>query len=171
MTETGASANDAELTQLVPLRSGLGFQQAQMLKANLEGAGIPAFLSNEDAGDLKFGGVTDILVRANRWKEAEVQIGKISLMPAPPQHFEDAACEHCGSSRIHPFVGAVPTFIPMVKLSAVQEDGWFHCLECDSYWRNERKRFSSLPVAFLWSITLGAVALAAYSLIQWLRWL
>lgn len=167
-----SSGTETDMEQLVAIRTGLSLQQAHMLKSNLEGRGIPTFLSGDEPGVMRFGGQTSLLVRAKHWKHAEELLSNITLLPsAPNAHADDMACTQCGSARIHPFVGEVPTFFPKVNISAEPEDGWFHCLECDSYWRDRMRKFASFPIAFLWSITLGLVMLAVYSLIQWLKWL
>lgn len=168
---------ETDLNKLVPIRTGLDRSQADLLKANLEGHGVPAFLANENIGSLNFVVHTDLLVRAKNWKDAEQLLSKIDAIPASrfSKRFdpdgEEYACQHCGSMRVHPFVGEVPTWLPGLKLKAVPEQTWFHCMECDSYYREKRSSFISFPIAMMWSLTLGAFVLGLYFLIQWLRFL
>lgn len=164
-----------DLDKLVVIRSDLNSHQANMLKLNLEGQGVPAFLANENTGSLNFANNTDLFVRAKDWATAEQALSKIETFPRPPQKFdadgEEISCSHCGSSRVVTFVGDIPTAVPFVGITARPGDGWFHCLECDSYYSTSRSRFSSMPIALGWSVFMGALAFGLIMLINWLIYL
>ncbi len=176
-----------DLDKLVVIRSGLDGHQANMLKLNLEGQGVPAFLANENTGSLNFLSHTDLFVRAKDWAAAEQALSKIETFPraqgapgAPgnvgagdggTRDVGDIGCSHCGSSRVMPFVGDVPTAIPFVVTKAGPTDGWYHCNECDSYYTASRSRFSSMPIALGWSAFMGALAFGLILLINWLMYL
>ncbi len=157
------------------IRSGLDGQQAQLLKLNLEGQGVPAFLANEHVGSMNFVSNTDLFVKAKDWRVAEQALSKIELMPmSSPSLDSDGevrSCPHCGSHRVHAFVGEVPSAIPFVRYRADPEDQWFHCLECGSYHQAIRKRFAGLPIALAWSAFMGTLVLAIIFLINWLKYL
>lgn len=146
-----------------------------MLKLNLEGQGIPAFLANENTGSLNFVSHTDLFVRAKDWAAAEQALSKIETFPRPPRKFDadgdEISCSHCGSGRVRSFVGDVPTLVPLVGRKAGPEDGWFHCLECDSYYNTSRSRFASMPIAFAWSAFMGALAFGLIWFINWFSYL
>lgn len=165
------------MDNLVVVRTGLDRHQAALFKSNLEGHGIAAFLENEHIGSLNYVVHTDLLVRSVDKGAAEALLSKVDTIPVSkfPTRLdadgEERACQHCGSMRVHPYVGAVATWVPGFKIQAAPGEGWFHCLECDSYYREQPLGFASLPVALLWSVTLGAVVFGLYFLIQWLRFL
>ncbi len=163
------------MDKLVAIRSGLDGHQAQMLKLNLEGQGIPAFLANEHTGSMNFMSSTDLFVRAKDWRAAEKALSAIELMPGRSGPIdpdgEEHSCNHCGSHRVHPFVGEIPTIVPFVRIQADTGGKWFHCLECDSYFNDGRKRFAGLPIALAWSGVMAAVALGLIVLINWLKYL
>lgn len=166
-----------DYNRLVPVRTGLEPADAQLLKSVLTANGVEVFMNGENMGALNYAVRADIMVRAIDKVRAESVIQKIATMPRCqlPRHFdedgEEHACSHCGSSRVHPFVGEVPTFIPGIRLAAEQNGGWFHCLQCDSHFRDRRSRFSGLPIAFMWSAALGAFGIGLYWFIDWLKWL
>lgn len=166
-----------DMDQLVPLRSGLDARQAGLLKTNLEGQGVPAYLASEAAGAAPVKGQADLFVRAKNWQQAETLLSKIEVIPASrfpgrtDADGEELACDHCGSSRVHPYVGKVPTLIPGVYQVATPEDQWVHCLDCDSYSRTRRARFTGAPIALMWGGALGLLFFGLYFLIQWLRFL
>lgn len=164
-----------DLDKLVVIRSGLDAHQANMLKLNLEGQGVPAFLANENTGSLNFISHTDLFVRAKDWAVAEQALSKIETFPRAPGNVGadvgDVGCSHCGSSRVMPFVGNVPTAIPFVVTKAGPMDGWYHCIECDSYYTASRSRFSSMPIALGWSAFMGVLAFGLILLINWLIYL
>lgn len=170
-----AGAQQEDFNKLVAIRSGLDGNQANLLKLNLEGQGVPAFLANEHTGSMNFISSTDLYVRAKDWRAAEQALSNIEMLPRSnirtDSDGEYVSCAHCGSHRVHPFVGAVPTILPFVQLKAEASGNWFHCLECDSYYRNERKRFAGLPVALAWSAFMGALALLTIAVINWLKYL
>lgn len=165
----------SDLDKLVVIRAGLDGHQANLLKLNLEGQGVPAFLANEHVGSMNFVSNTDLFVRAKDWRAAEQALSKIELMPLRSQTLdadgEERACPHCGSHRVHTFVGEVPSAIPFLRYKADPGDQWFHCLECGSYHRAVRQRFAGLPIALAWSAFMGAVVLAIIFLINWLKYL
>ena len=164
-----------DLDKLVVIRSNLDGHQANMLKLNLEGQGVPAFLANENTGSLNFVSNTDLFVRAKDWAAAEQALSKIDIFPRAPRKFDadgdEISCRHCGSSRIMPFVGDVPTLIPFVGRKAAPNDGWFHCLECNSYYNASRPRFSAMPIALGWSAFMGLLVFGLILLINWLIYL
>lgn len=163
-----------DLDKLVAVRSGLDGQQAQLLKLNLEGQGVPAFLANEHVGAMNFVSNTDLYVRARDWRAAEQALAKIELLPrreAPRDaDGEERSCPHCGSHRVHAFVGEVPSALPFIRYKAEADDKWFHCLECGSYHQAVRKRFSGMPIALAWSMTMAAIALGTLAFINWLKY-
>ena len=169
--------NMAGMDSLIVVRRGLDRHQATLFKSNLEGHGITAFLENEHIGSLNYVVHTDLLVRAADKTAAEALLSKVDAIPVArfPSRMdpdgEEYACHQCGSMRVHPFIGAVPTWVPGVKVQATPDGGWFHCLECDSYYREKGLGFASFPIAMMWSLTLGAIVLGLYFLIQWLRFL
>ena len=164
-----------DMERLVVVRAGLDGRQAQMLKANLEGQGVPAFLSREHEGNIQFINNTSLYVKAKDWGVAEQVLSKVELMPQRAAlrdaDGEERSCPHCGSHRLHGFVGEVPTLIPFIKLKADVGDQWFHCLECDSYHQAVRKRFAGLPFALAWAAFMGALALSVIIFINWLKYL
>lgn len=164
-----------DMDQLVAIRSGLDGRQAQMLKANLEGQGVPAFLASEHEGNIQFVNNTNLYVKAKDWGAAEQALSKVEMLPHRPTlrdaDGEERNCPHCGSHRLHSFVGEVPTLIPFIRFKADVGDSWFHCLECDSYHQAVRKRFAGLPFALAWSAFMGALALGVIILINWLKYL
>lgn len=165
------------MNSLTIVRSSLDRHQANLFKSNLEGHGIPAFLENENIGSLNYVVQIDLLVRQRDKAAAEALLSKVDTIPLSkfPTRLdadgEERACAHCGSMRVHAYIGEVPTWAPGVKLQATPEAGYFHCLECDSYYREKRLGFASFPIALMWSLTLGAFVLGLYFLIQWLRFL
>lgn len=165
----------ADLDKLVIIRSGLDGHQANMFKLNLEGQGIPAFLANDNVGSLNFVSHTDLFVKAKDWRAAEQFLSKVDVLPKRRRMLdpdgEEHACRHCGSNRVHSFVGEVPTLVPFVRLEASADGGWFHCLECDSYFREGRRQFAGLPIALAWSLFMGGAALGVVLLINWLKYL
>lgn len=146
-----------------------------MLKLNLEGQGIPAFLANENTGSLNFVSHTDLFVRAKDWVCAEQALSKIETFPRPARKFDpdgdEISCNHCGSGRVRPFAGDVPMLVPLIGIKAGPDDGWFHCLECDSYYSNRRSRFASMPIAFAWSAFMAALAFGLIWFINWFSYL
>ncbi len=166
-----------DYNRLIPLRTGLDAGDAQMLKSLLNANGIEVFLNGENMASQNFSVRTDVMVRGVDKTRADAVIEKIATMPRCqiPRHLDDdgeeRACSHCGSTRVHPFVGEVPTSVPGIRLAAVEGGGWFHCLQCDSYYRDRRSRFSGLPIALMWSIFLGGFGFALYWFIDWLKWL
>ena len=170
-----------DLNKLVVIRSGLTGQQANMLKVNLEGHGVPAFLANENMSGLLSVSNADLYVRARDWRAAEQLLGNIETLPqryttvpdaGPDLEFADEpACRHCGSTRVHPHTGDVPTWIPFMRQQALPVDRWMHCMECDSYYRGRRPRFAGLPIALGWSLFMGVLALTVVMLLNWLKYL
>lgn len=163
--------------RLVTIRSGLEAADAQLLRSLLEGNGVTVFMNGEHMGALNYAVRAEIMVRASEWKKAEEVLQKVATMPRcaiPTQLDEDGeerACAQCGSTRVHSFEGEVPTFIPGVRIAAAKADGWFHCLQCDSHYRDRRSRFSGLPFAMLWSGVVGLFVICLYWIIDWLKWL
>lgn len=172
MTETFTQQD-----RLVTIRTGLYQADAALMRSLLEGHGIQVFMNAEHASTMNEGYNTDVMVRASQWKEAEEVLNKVATMPrcAIPVRLdedgEERACAHCGSTRVHPFEGEVPTFIPGIRIAATRGENWFHCLQCDSHYRDKRSRFAGLPVALAWSATVGLSVLGLYWFIDWLRWL
>ncbi len=171
------TANFEQQDRLVTLRGGLDPSDAQLLRSLLEGNGIKVFMNGEHMSAVHPAVRADIMVRASEWKEAEQVIQKVATMPrcAIPTRLdedgEERACAQCGSTRVHRFEGEVPTFIPGIRLAAQKQDDWFHCLQCDSYYKDKRSRFSGLPFALIWSAFVGLFVICLYWLIDWLKYL
>lgn len=163
--------------RLISIRSGLSGPDAQLLKSVLNANGVEVFLSNENMGTMNIGLRTDVMVRAIDKVRADSVLDKVATMPrcALPTRLdedgEEIACRHCGSERVHPFEGAVPTLIPGIKLSAAKGQHWYHCLQCDSYFKNSLSRLAGIPIALMWGGTLAALTLFVIWLIEFLRWL
>ena len=91
----------ADLDKLVVIRSKLDGQQAQLLKTNLEGNGVPAFLANENVSSLISVNTADLYVRAKDWRAAEETLAKIEAsprrwpQPRPGPEIIEHACSHC----------------------------------------------------------------------------
>lgn len=163
--------------RLIAIRTGLDASDAQLLKSLLDANGVEVYLSNENMGSLGYGVRTDIMVRAIDKVRADAVLTKIATMPrcAIPTRLdedgEEIACRHCGSERVHPFEGEVPTIIPGIRLKADKAEGWYHCLQCDSYFKNSLSRLASIPVAMMWGGALAGLTLFIIWLIEFLRWL
>jgi len=163
--------------RLVTLRSGFYADDAQLTKSLLEGNGVQVFMVGEGVSSMNEGYHAAIMVRASQWKQAEEILNKVALMPRSAvaarldEDGEEHACSQCGSTRVHAFVGEVPTVIPGVRLSAMQGEGWFHCLQCNSHYKDKRSRFAGLPFGILWGGVVGLFFLCLYWFLEWLRWL
>ncbi|UTW54926.1 DUF2007 domain-containing protein [Kordiimonas sp. SCSIO 12610] len=172
--------NEQDYNRLVPLRTYLDTPQAQMLKTYLDAQGIMVFLNAEHVSAMNEGLKTDILIREIDKVRAEAALKDIEVLSCHQRHKlqdgealddEPPSCRQCGAMDIHAFEGEVPTFIPGIRIATHAEDVWVHCHQCDSYYREGKRRFSSVSVAFMWAVTLGAAALSIYWLITWIRWL
>ncbi len=172
--------NEHDYNRLVPLRTYLDAPQAQMLKTYLDAQGIMVFLNAEHVAAMNEGLKTDILIREIDRVRAEAALKNIEVLSYHQKHQlyegetienEPPSCRQCGAMDIHAFTGEVPTLIPGIRIAAGIEDAWVHCSNCDSYYREGKRRFSSVAVAFMWAATLGLSALCLYWLITWLRWL
>ncbi|TNE65014.1 MAG: DUF2007 domain-containing protein [Alphaproteobacteria bacterium] len=168
----------ADNNRLVVVRSGLDSADAALLRSLLEGNGVQVFVANENVASMNQGMWADLYVRASDRARAEAILGKVATLPRcaiPVRRDEDGeelACVHCGSTRVHPFEGAVPTVVPGVRRQARLKDHWYHCLQCDSYYQEGRRpRFSGLPVALAWGGLLGLATLGVIWLIEYLRYL
>jgi len=166
-----------DFNRLVPLRRGLTTADAQLMRSLLTANGLQVFVNSENMGALNYAVGTDVMVRAVDKGRAEDVLKKVAAIPRCqlPTHFdedgEERACAHCGSTHVHAFVGEVPTFIPGVRLAASAGEGWYHCLQCDSHYREQKSRFSGMPVALMWGGFLGGAGFALYWVIDWLKWL
>lgn len=163
--------------RLVVLRSNLNQPDGALLRSVLEAQDIPVFLAGEHVAGMNEGLYANLMVHAKDWKRAEEVLSKVATMPRcaiPIRRDEDGepiACRHCGSERVHAFEGEVPTIVPGVKVHASKNDDWYHCLQCDSYFRNSLSRFSSIPVGLMWAGALALLTLGIVWLIEFLRWL
>ncbi|MBL4639272.1 MAG: DUF2007 domain-containing protein [Kordiimonadaceae bacterium] len=160
--------------RLVPIRTALDQAEAQLLRSLLEGHGVKVFMNGEHMGSLNYAVRADLMVMASQWKIAEGILNKIATLPSRSivdEYGDERSCSQCGSTRVHAFVGEVPTFIPGVRVAANPEDKWFHCLQCDTHYRDAFSRYAGLQIAFVWGGTLGAFFLGLYWLIDWLKWL
>lgn len=163
--------------RLVPVRTGLMQADAQLLKSLLDANGVQVFLTHENMGSLNYGVRADIMVRAIDKVRADAALANVATLPhgAFPARLdedgEELACQHCGSERVHPFEGQVPSGVPGLRWAAAKDDQWYHCLQCDSYFRNRRSRLAGLPIALIWGGTLAALTLFVIWLIEFLRWL
>lgn len=166
-----------DYNRLIPLRTGLDPADAQLLKSVLNANGVEVFLNGEHMGSLGYAVRTDIMVRAIDKVRADSVIDKIATMPRCqiPRHVdedgEERACSQCGSTRVRPYVGEVPTIVPGIRLAAQAGEEWFHCLQCDSYYQDKRSRYAALPFALMWSALVGVFGYALYWVIDWLKWL
>lgn len=166
-----------DYNRLIPLRTGLDAGDAQMLKSVLNANGVEVFLNGANMASLNYAVRTDIMVRAIDKVCADAVIEKISTMPRCqiPRHMdedgEERACAQCGSTHVRPFIGEVPTVIPGIRLAAEPGTDWFHCMQCDSHYRDRRSSFAGLPIALMWSVFLGSFGFGLYWFIDWLRWL
>lgn len=160
--------------RLVPIRTGLDPVDAQLLRSMLEGHGIKVFMNGEHAGSLNYAVRADLMVMASQWKIAEETLSKIATLPRREpldEYGDERACAQCGSTRVHAFVGEVPTFIPGIRIEANVEGAWFHCLQCGSHYRDRFSKFSGMPIALMWGGALGAFFICLYWFIDWLKWL
>jgi DNA-directed RNA polymerase subunit RPC12/RpoP len=163
--------------RLVPVRTGLDQADAQLLRSLLDANGVQVFVSHENMGSLGYGVRADIMVRAIDKVRADAVLAKVATLPrsAIPVRLdeggEEIACRHCGSERVHPYEGAVPTLIPGLRLAARRDERWYHCLQCDSYFRDRRSKFAGIPIALMWGATLAVLTLFVIWLIEFLRWL
>jgi hypothetical protein len=171
--------SDQDYNRLVPLRTYLDTSEAQMLRTYLDAKGILVFLNAEHVGAMNEGLKTDILIREIDRVRAEAALKNIEILSCHQKHqlrdgdnIEDdtPSCRQCGAMDIYGFEGEVPTFIPGIRIEARTEDAWMHCRQCDSYYREGKRRFSSVSVALMWAVTLGITALSIYWLIVWIRW-
>lgn len=167
------TSETSQLDSLVTLRSALMRDKAHILKTTLESYGIPAFLASENMGSLMYGVATDLLVRRGDLPRAQSLLENVSALNLPDRNDDEDGvhCPSCGSSRVVVHTGTVPSILPGITWRAPAEDGWMHCFECKSYWREGGRRFSSLPLALLWGLSLGGLSLVLISIIEWLRWI
>lgn len=167
----------SNIDQLVMLRPGLDPHDADLIKSVLDGEGIHAFVMESGVRVSGYQAIVDVMVKASDNAEATKILEKISLMPRcaiPVRRDEDGeeyACKQCGSVRVHPFEGEVPTFFPGIKIAAKKADNWFHCMQCDSHYREVRSHLSGMPIALAWGAALGGFSIGLYMVIDWLRWL
>lgn len=171
---TRAFDNDSKL---VPIRTNMASADAQVLKSVLQSCGIDVFLNADHMSGMGYGVQTDVLVHAGELQAAEEALKNIVALPhnhmsqqldADGDYHE---CKQCGSTRVQPYQGEVPTLIPGIRIAAEANGGWFHCMQCDSYYRNQRSRFEAFPFAMVWSVLAGLFVLTLYWLIDWLKWL
>ncbi|MFC3053486.1 hypothetical protein [Kordiimonas pumila] len=162
--------------RLVTIRTRVDRSNAETIKAVLEAAGIKTFLHSEQGG-MGNGRATDVMVQAHNWKASEEALKNITVLPIGifnkniDDDGEHIDCGQCGSHFVRPYVGAVPTFIPGIKIAADKEAGWFFCQHCGSHFRNRKSRFAVLPFAFGLGLLAGAFVLCIYWVIEWLKWL
>ncbi|WP_417465346.1 DUF2007 domain-containing protein [Kordiimonas sp.] len=163
--------------RLVVLRSGLSQPDGALLRSVLESHGIHAFLSGEHVAGMNEGLWANLMVRAADYEDAQKALSNLAMMPSkafPVRHDadgEELACLRCGSGRVHAFEGRVPTSLPFVKVMAERGQGWYHCLQCGSYYNDRRPRFSSLSIALMWGGTLALATLIGIWIINWIKWL
>ncbi|MBL4788930.1 MAG: hypothetical protein JKY60_07735 [Kordiimonadaceae bacterium] len=166
-----------DYNKLVPLRKGLETSDAQLLRSLLNANDIEVFLNSENMSGLHCVVQTDVMIRVIDKVRADSVLKKVATLPrcALPRHFdedgEERACTQCGSTQVHPFVGEVQTFIPGIRLAARKGDSWFHCLQCDTHYQDKHSRFAGMPIALMWSASLGGFVFALYWFFDWLRWL
>ena len=166
-----------DTNRLVVLRSGLNQPDGALLRSLLEAKGVPSFLANEQVAGIHPGFSANLMVRYGDLGRARQVLDNVATLPAcafPVRHDpdgEELACARCGSSRVHPFQGTLPSSLPFFKVTAKPGEGWFHCLQCDSYYNDRRPRFSSLSLALIWGGTLAFATLIVIWLINCIRWL
>ncbi|MCJ9427662.1 putative signal transducing protein [Kordiimonas marina] len=179
MTEKAGGTALMDGNRLVALRTGLEGADAQLLRSLLESKGLQVFLVNESAVSGMTGHAVsvDLYVRAVDKPKADAILGNVVTLPRAmqPHRFdedgEELSCHHCGSTRVHPYEGKVPTLIPGLKLQSGKNERWYHCLQCDSYYEEGRKRFSGWPIAVMWAAVLGLASLGLMWVINFLRFL
>ncbi|NVJ98687.1 MAG: hypothetical protein HWE25_11075 [Alphaproteobacteria bacterium] len=167
----------SEENRLIVLRTGLNQPDGMLLRSVLEAQDIYAFLANENVAGMNEGLYANLMVYAHDLERANAALQKVATMPRcaiPVRRDEDGeeiACRHCGSERVHPFEGVVPTIIPGVKITTRKGEAWYHCLQCDSYFKNSLSRLASIPVALMWGGALAGLTLFVIWVIEFLRWL
>jgi len=164
-------------SKLIPIRTNMTHADAQVLKSVLQSCGIDVFLNADHMSGTGYGVQTDVLVYSSDLQTAEEALRNIVALPHSyvsqrlDADGEVHECKQCGSTRVHPFEGEVPTLVPGIRIAAEANGGWFHCMQCDSYYRNQRSRFEAFPFAMVWSFLTGLFVLLLYWLIDWLKWL
>ncbi len=169
--------DQAELDQLVAIKTGLQPSSAQLLKGVLASHGMPAYVSSEHMGTIGFGLGSDLLVRRADVPRAKSLLEHVAAMPitgaAPVREavMMERACSQCGSSHVQDYIGSVPTLLPFVKIEALPDSGWYRCRQCGSHFRERPTRFQSLPTGFIWALVVAGIVVGFMMLINWLRWL
>ncbi|WP_262689560.1 hypothetical protein [Kordiimonas aestuarii] len=162
--------------RLVVIRSHLNAPDGRLMRSLLDARGIHAFLSGENVAGMNEGMFANLMVRAGNREEAEHILSNVRALPASAfpvrqdPDGEELACHRCGSSRVHPFVGRLPSSVPFLRQTVSQKDAFYHCLECGSYYTEKRPRFSSLTIAVMWGGTLALITLLIIWVINWLQW-
>jgi len=178
MTEKAGGRALVDSNRLVAVRTGLDGADAELLRSLLERNGLQVFLTNESgAGQGGYAASVDLYVRALDKPAADAVLGIVVTLPraAQPHRFdedgEELSCHHCGSTRVHPYEGPVPTLIPGLKLQSGKNERWYHCLQCGSTYEEGRRRFSGWPIAVMWAAILGLASLGLIWIINFLRFL
>ncbi len=159
--------------RLIAYRRDMEIAEAQLLKSLLEANGVPTFLAHENMATFTPAVRTDLMIRYIDRVRADSALENVEPLKFNRADFGDPdepACRQCGSMHVHSYVGAVPTLMPGVKIAADPRDQWMHCMQCDSYYREGRRRFTSVGIAFSWAATMGLLTLAIILFFRWLSW-
>ena len=158
--------------RLVVIRSHLNGAEGRLMRTLLDARGIHAFLAGENVAGMNEGMFANLMVRAGDRQAAEEILGNVTALPAQVRHDpdgEELACQRCGSQRVHPYVGPLPSSIPFVRRRAEVGDACFHCLECGSYYSEKRPRFTSFTLALTWGGILALATLGALYIINFFQ--
>lgn len=158
--------------RLVVIRSHLNAAEGRLMRTLLDARGIHAFLAGENVAGMNEGLFANLMVRAGDRRMAEEILSNVTALPAQVRQDpdgEELACKRCGSQRVHPYVGPLPTSVPFMRPHAAPEDACYHCLECGSYYSEKRPRFSSLSLALAWGGILALATLGALWVINFLQ--
>ena len=158
--------------RLIVIRSHLNAAEGRLMRTLLDARGIHAFLAGENVAGVNQGMFANLMVRAGDRAAAEAILSNVTALPATVRHDpdgEELACQRCGSQRVHPYVGVLPTSVPFLRARAEPEDACYHCLECGSYYSEKRPRFTSLSLALVWGGILALATLGALYIINLLQ--
>ena len=158
--------------RLIVIRSHLNAADGRLMRTLLDARGIHAFLAGENVAGMNEGMFANLMVRAGDREAAEAILSNVTAMPATVRHDpdgEEMACQRCGSQRVHPYVGPLPSSLPFMRPRAEPGDACYHCLECGSYYSEKRPRFTSFSLALAWGGILALATLGALYIINFLQ--
>jgi len=119
--------------------------EAQIARANLDAAGIPAFIADEHTINMNWlysnalGGVR-LMVPRSRFAEAKIILeADFSAQLEPEPLMEPKLCPNCGSTEVEPHTrGKKPAFLVFLLLGFplfFYQHGW-RCRQCNTFWEN-----------------------------------